>query len=142
MSNYNQIGILSDKANKLTGVRYSIYDAGSDGQDWIDAIEMQFENGTTATVYVEVEFDTLRLKLTAMEVGDGCYVKVATSLDPWTNLIGGSLAWSWLLTNHQGYEDGFRFEFCSENGENSDPVITLIGIASKIEIYSSKKIIF
>jgi hypothetical protein len=38
MSNYDHIGMLHDTAGNLVAVRYSIYDAGPDGQDWIDGL--------------------------------------------------------------------------------------------------------
>jgi hypothetical protein len=139
MSNYNQIGTLYDKAEKLVGVRYSIYDAGFNEQNWIDAIEMQFEN-IVATIYVEAEFDTLRLELSEMKLNEDCFIKVATSLTPWAEAVGGSLAWIWLLKNQQGYEDGFRFQFSLKNQERKHTIITLLGIASSIEIYLSTQI--
>ena len=137
MSNQDQISKLYDKAEKLIGVRYSIFDAGSDGQDWIEAIEMQFES-TVATVYVESDFDTLRLELGEMKVSQNCYIKIATTLKLWEGALGKSLSWIWLLTNQQGYEDGFRFEFPSKEKEPST-IITLIGIASSIQMYLSQR---
>jgi hypothetical protein len=140
ISNYDQIGTLYDTADKLIGVRYSVYDAGLNGQDWIDAIEMRFENDTIATIYVEAEFDTLRLELSEVKLNEDCSIKVATSVKPWADVVGGALAWMWLLTNQQGYEDGFRFEFSSKKEEGKYTIITLLGIASRIEIYLSEKI--
>lgn len=116
MSNYDQIGTLYDKAEKLIGVRYSVFDNRLDGPDWIDAIEMRFET-TVTTIYVEPDFDTLRLELSEMKVGSDCYIKVATSVKPWDDVVGRPLAWVWLLTNQQGYEDGFRFEFSTTERE-------------------------
>ena len=141
-SNYLQIGTLHDTADKLIGVRYSMYDATSNGQDWIDAIELQFENGTVATVYVDSESDSLKLELGEVELRDDCYVRDASPLVPWKEALGRSLSWIWLLTNQQGYEDGLRFEFSSNNEGKNVSVVTLIGIASRIQIYSSEKIDF
>lgn len=117
-----------------------MYDAASNGGDWIDAIELRFENGTVATVYVDSEFDTLRLELKEIEVREDCYVRDATPSVPWTEALGRSLSWVWILTNQLGYEDGFRFEFSSNDELKKDRAITLIGIASSIQIYSSEKI--
>lgn len=137
MSNFNQISKLYDRTEKLIGVRYSVFDAGSEGQDWIDAIEMRFES-TIATIYVESDFDTLHLELSEMKVGSDCYIKVATTFKPWEGALGKSLSWIWLLTNQQGYEDGLRFEFSAK--ENETPtIITLIAIASSIQMYSSQR---
>lgn len=138
MSNYDQIGILYDKTEKLVGVRYSIFDAGLDGRDWIDAIEMQLES-TIATIYVEPDFDTLRLELSEMRVGADCYSSITTFTTPWSNIIGKCLSWIWLLTNQQGYEDGMRFQFSANEGETPQ-IITLIGIASSIKIYLSNEL--
>jgi hypothetical protein len=137
MSNFDQISKLYDRTEKLIGVRYSVFDAGSEGQDWIEAIEMRFES-TVATIYVESDFDTLRLELSEMNVGLDCYIKVATTFKLWEGALGKSLSWVWLLTNQQGYEDGFRFEFSSKEKESST-IITLIGIASSIQMYTSQK---
>jgi hypothetical protein len=48
MSNYELIGLLHDTAGKLITVRYSVYDSGPDGRDWIDAIELKFENAVVS----------------------------------------------------------------------------------------------
>lgn len=139
MSNYDEIGTLYDKAEKLLGVRYSVFDAGLDGKDWIDAIEMRFENDTIATIYVEAEFDTLRLELSEMKLNEDCSIKVATSVKPWNEVLGRNLSWIWLLSNQQGYEDGLRFEFSTIESDKTSRVITLIGIASSIKMYLSQE---
>lgn len=138
MSNYDRIGTLYDKTDKLIGVRYSVFDVGVDGRDWIEAIEMQFES-TVATIYVEPDFDTLCLELSEMKVDSDCYINVATSANPWNNVIGRSLSWIWLLKNQQGYEDGMRFEFSAKEGK-TPTIITLVGIASSIQIYLSQEV--
>lgn len=138
MSNFDQIGTLYDKAQKLIGVQYSVFDAGSDGQDWIEAVEMRFEE-TVATIYVKSDFDTLRLELSEMKVGSDCYIKDATSVRPWDGVLGKHLSWIWLLKNQQGYEDGLRFEFSTTDGDNRPRIITLIGIASSIQMYLSQE---
>jgi hypothetical protein len=117
MSNYDQMGMLHDTAGNLVAVRYSIYDAGPDGQDWIDAVEIRFEGGT-------------------LTVREGCYVKSATTVKPWIATVGRSPTWIWLLTNQQGYEDGLRFEFSMSQQQEELNVITLVVIASGIQIFS------
>ena len=136
MSNYENAGLLFDTAGELLGVRYSIFDAGSDGVDWIDAIELSFNNGVVCTVSVESEFDTLRLEVGEMNFGEECFDMDATKLMPWTDFIGGRLSWIWVLTNQQGYEDGLRIEFSLA----PERPVTLIGIASSIQIFSSNRI--
>lgn len=138
MSNYDQIGILFDKTEKLIGVRYSVFDAGSDGKDWVEAVEMRFES-TVATVYVESDFDTLRLELSEMKVDSDCYIKDATSVTLWNDVLGRSMSWIWLLRNQQGYEDGLRFEFSTTQRDKTLTIITLIGIASSIRMYLSQE---
>ena len=139
MSDYDRLGTLYDKAEKLVGVRYSLFDAGLDGPDWIETVEMQFEN-TVATIYVESEFDTVRVELSEMKIGSDCYIKDATSLKPWNDAVGKTLAWIWLLKNQQGYKDGLRFEFSSNEKSKTPVIITLIAIASSIKIYLSQEI--
>jgi len=140
MSNREKIEILYENAEKLTGVKYSVFDAGRDGPDWITAVEMRFEN-TVATVYVGPDYDTLRVELTEMKVDSDCYTKLVTSMIPWDGLIGRPISWIWLLKNQQGYEDGIRFEFLSREKE-IPIIITMIGIASSIKIYLSQEIQF
>jgi hypothetical protein len=140
MSNRDKLEILYDKAEKLTGVRYSVLDAGRDRSDWIAAVEMRFEN-TVATVYVEPDYDTLLVDLTEMKADSDCYTKLVTSISPWDGLIGRPISWIWLLRNQQGYEDGIRFEFLSREKE-TPTIITMIGIASTLKIYLSKEIQF
>lgn len=135
MSNYDYMGTLHDTAGNLVAVRYSIYDAGPDGQDWVDAVEIRFE-GATASVYAEPDFDTIRLELGDLTVREGCYVKSATTVKPWVAAVGRSPTWIWLLTNQQGYEDGLRFEFSMSQQEEELNVITLVVIASGIQIFS------
>jgi hypothetical protein len=139
MSNYDQIGALYDKAEKLIGVRYSVFDAGLDGKDWVEAVEMRFES-TVATVYVESDFDTLCLELREMKVGSDCYIKDATSVKPWDGALGRQLSWIWSLRNQQGYEDGLRFEFSSKEKE-TPTIITFIGMASSIQMYLSQEFV-
>lgn len=138
MTNYELSGMLYDKGEKLTGVRYAVYDAGTDGKDWIVAVEMQFE-GTVATIYVEPEFDTLRLELDEMKVDSECYIELATLVEPWNGAIGQPVSWIWILKNQQGYEDGMRFEFLSREKE-TPVIVTMIGIASSIQIYLSEEV--
>lgn len=138
MSNYDQIGILYEKTEKLIGVRYSVFDAGADGRDWIEAIEMQFESAV-ATIYVEPDFDTLCLELSEMKVDSDCYIKDATLVKLWNGVLGRRLSWIWLLRNQQGYEDGIRFEFSTTEKDETSKIITLIGIASSIKMYLSEE---
>lgn len=136
MSNEERVGILYDRVGTLLGVKYSIFDAGPDGLDWIDAIEFTFTGGSFATVYAESDFDTVRLELEGMVSRDGCYIRDVTEVAPWMELIGGRLTWIWVLTNQQGYQDGLRLEFSFVSGG----VVTLLVIASGIQIYSSERI--
>lgn len=138
MSNYDRIGTLYDKVEKLVGVRYAVFDDDSEGRVFVTAVEMRFES-IVATVYVEPDYDTLRLELGEMRVDPDCIAKAATSTEPWAKAVGKTLSWIWLLTNQQGYEDGFRFEFAGREKE-SPTVITLIGIASSIEMYVSQRL--
>lgn len=136
MSNQELIGHLYDSAGELLAVRYSIFTGGSDGVDSIYAIEFSFTGDSVATVYAEAEFDTVRLELADVVVREDCAIRDASALAPWAGLLGGRLAWIWLLTNQQRYEDGFRFEFSSIPKQ----AVTLIAIASRIEIYLSDRI--
>lgn len=136
MSNQDQIGVLYDRTGELLGVKYSIFEPESGGVESIDAIEFSFTEGGIATLYVESEFDTLRLELAEMVMREDCVIRDATAITPWADLMGERLAWIWLLKNQQGYEDGFRFEFSS----SSKRAVTFVAIASKIDIYLSDRI--
>jgi Family of unknown function (DUF6334) len=141
MSNYENIGLLCDKTEKLLEVRYSVFDSDSGGTDWIEAVEIRFEN-IVATIYVESDFDTLRVELDEVKVSSDCHIKVVTSEKPWNVLIGRKVAWIWLLTNQQGYEDGLRLEFTSTQKKKELKIVTLIGIASSIQLFLSQEIKF
>ncbi|MBL8204347.1 MAG: hypothetical protein JNM09_08960 [Blastocatellia bacterium] len=136
MSNSNQIRALFEAAGKLLAVRYSVYNSGLNRKDWIDAVELQFE-GVVVTIYAETDFDTIQIELSELRVREDCYVKEATSLNPWDKVTGKLLEWIWLLINQQGYEDGYRFEFSSKGVKE---VITFVVIASRIQIYHSEEI--
>lgn len=138
MSNYDHIGTLYDTAGKLTAVRYSIYDCEGEGQDWIDAIELRFEDAV-ASVYADDD-DTIRLELSGIIIRENCYTKIATSTDLWKSAIGASPTWIWLLKNQQGYGDGLRFEFSSTQKSDATCVITLIAIASGLQVFVSERV--
>jgi len=139
MSNYDLIGTLYDTAGNLLKVQYSLYDAEPDGQDWIDAIELRFEHAI-ASVYAEADFDTVRVELAEVKTREGCSVKDATSIKPWAAAIGASPSWIWLLRNQQGYEDGIRFEFPASRSGAQETVVTLVVLASRIQVFSSEEV--
>ena len=90
MSNQDRIGLLFDTAGELVAVRYSIFEAGSDGPGCIDAIEFSFVGGGIATVYAEPEFDTVRLELAEMVVREDCVRRDATTSTLWADLMGAA----------------------------------------------------
>jgi Family of unknown function (DUF6334) len=139
-ANYAKIGELYDKAGTLAGVRYSVYDSGPEGRDWIDAVEMRFEYGVVASIYADADFDTIRLELSSLLVREACYVIDATSAEPWVTAVGRSSSWIWLLRNQQGYEDGLRFEFSRQEQAEKKCVVTLVVIASELKVYSSQEV--
>jgi len=51
-------------------------------------------------------------------------------------LLGKKIMWSWALTNQQGYNDAFQFEFINDKDEVK---IQLLAIANRIKCYSLKE---
>ncbi|NUP13891.1 MAG: hypothetical protein HOW73_48265 [Polyangiaceae bacterium] len=59
--------------------------------------------------------------------------------DPWREMIGQDLPWSWILTNQQNYTDGVRFEFPS--GDDSHGFsFELIAAASALRVYVPRRV--
>lgn len=142
MSNYDQIASLFNKQEKLEAVLYSIYDAASSGgRDCIAAIQLSFDNGTIATISINTELDNLMIGLHPMAIDQDCYVVDASHTVFWDKMLGRTLSWIWLLTNQQGYQDGIRFEFCARPEDEEKMIVTLIGIASRIEVFSSAEVV-
>ena len=52
-----------------------------------------------------------------------------SSLEPWTEFIGRSFGWGWLIMNQQGYIDGVLLSF-----SGLDPQLLMNVIASSIKI--------
>jgi hypothetical protein len=65
------------------------------------------------TVVAEGEFDTVGLKMTESELP---FKRVISRTEPWIRVIEKSIKWAWLLTNQQGYTDGFQFEVRTDGG--------------------------
>jgi hypothetical protein len=134
MSNQSVIRDLCETAGKLREVRYSLYDAGPEGRDWIVAVEMRFES-RVASIYAESELDTISVRLGDVKVDEDCYLEVASKAAPWIDAVGRSLRWIWLLQNQEGYEDGVRFEFAPSTEGQEALEVTLLAIASGVRIY-------
>jgi Family of unknown function (DUF6334) len=88
-----------------------------------------FEGDPRFTSHIVLEFEASRLVLSTLQGDDsillsddlpstsGCVPRVAPA---WTPALGRAVLWSWLLTNHQGYVDGVRFDF--RNTASDSPI--------------------
>lgn len=138
MTNYTTIGSMFDRAGELKKVCYALCDPATNGDNCIAAIELTFEE-VVASVYAEGEFDTIRIELAPLRALDECEVRDVTASKPWFQAVGCTAGWIWLLRNQQGYEDGMRLEFGMPGGE-AVATVTLIVVASVLEIYVSKRV--
>jgi hypothetical protein len=69
-------------------------------------IEIECEHGLF-TVVADDELDTV-----SVDFAESClqFKRDISDSDPWNRVIGSPILWAWLLTNQQGYTDGFQFE--------------------------------
>jgi hypothetical protein len=65
------------------------------------------------TVVADDELDTVSLKLAGSTIQ---FRRDISTTDPWIRLIEKPILWAWLLTNQQGYTDGFQFEVKTSDG--------------------------
>jgi hypothetical protein len=77
-----------------------------------DEVEFSFERGVF-TVVAEGDFDTVALKLAESSTQ---YNRDISDTGPWNQVIDKPILWAWLLTNQQGYTDGFQFEVKTPDG--------------------------
>jgi uncharacterized protein DUF6334 len=68
-------------------------------------LTLGFECGA---ILVSADADDDTITLTSTDRPSGRDVSAEA---PWRDAIGRGLLWLWTLTNQQGYEDGYQFEF-------------------------------
>jgi hypothetical protein len=75
-------------------------------------IEFIFERGIF-TVAVDDELDTVSMKFGE---SSNQFKTDVSDAEPWIRVIHKPILWAWLLTNQQGYTDGFQFEVRTSDG--------------------------
>jgi hypothetical protein len=65
------------------------------------------------TVAADGEFDSVNLM---MSEGSKPFKREISQVAPWKQVIGKPILWAWLLTNQQGFMDGFQFEVTTSDG--------------------------
>lgn len=94
----------------LTAVSGLFFD---DSPSFLCVLYLEFEN---AKVFVEVtEDDSLRISkaFSPSEDLQSSAFLTLSQCAPWKDALGNHLMWSWVLTNQQGYDDGFQLEFAN-----------------------------
>jgi hypothetical protein len=87
------------------------------------------------TSHIVLEFERERLVLLSDEdtdaivlTGDAPSISGGAEAELWKAANGRSILWSWILTNHQGYVDGVRFDF--RNTVVDHPVVIEVIVAA------------
>ncbi len=98
----------------LTAVRLGGFEEQPKTSDpWFNTtVELFFERGTFV-VRALPEFDTVE---TIATPGLPSSLPKSIPDGPWGSVIGRDLIYLWVLTNHQGYEDGIQMEFRTDDG--------------------------
>lgn len=65
------------------------------------------------TVVADDELDTVTVMFTESSLQ---FKRDISDSDPWNRVIERPILWAWLLTNQQGYTDGFQFEVMTTDG--------------------------
>jgi hypothetical protein len=115
-------------AGRLVRVRYG---APHDVPTLVTTIVLDFEAGSW-TLAVNGDDDTVLIVDTGTALLDGLHLTDAPSGSPWTQTLGTTAQWIWILENQQGYEDGIQFAFAIDGREKCR--IQLIAIASGWQI--------
>jgi hypothetical protein len=102
-----------------------------------EAIIFTFENDIF-TVKAIAEDDTIEIANGIPNFEQSYEIIQAPENDLLLKARHKKLRWAWLLTNHQGYNDGLRFEFANSFSEEKITV-ELITVASSLEIYQSSE---
>ena len=94
----------------LTAVSGLFFD---DSRSFLSVLALEFEH---AKVFVKVtDDDSLRISKAfspTEEFHSSDFVTLSPCA-PWKDALGNHLMWSWVLTNQQGYDDGFQLEFAN-----------------------------
>lgn len=98
-----------------------------------------FEGDPRFTSHIVLEFESMRLVLSTSEDDDSILLSkdlppmsncVPRAASAWTPALGCAVIWCWLLTNHQGYVDGVRFDF--RNTVSASPMIIEVLVAASM----------
>ena len=75
-----------------------------------DQVVLTFKRGVL-TVAAQGDDDTVDVR---QGVGTAACRYVLTEREPLSRFVGGGAQWVWLLSNQQGFQDGFQIEFKNE----------------------------
>jgi hypothetical protein len=93
-----------------------------------DEVQFVCEHGIF-TVVAEGEYDTVGMKMTESTLP---FQRDISNTEPWIQVIEKSIEWAWLLTNQQGYTDGFQFEVRTTDGHVN---VQLMCVASSFSVH-------
>jgi hypothetical protein len=115
-------------SGRLIHARHALYPGDP---HWVTAVELTFESSVVSFHAVAAD-DTLAVALGPLVTERDETIVPANESAPWTMCLGRSVIWAWVLTNQQGYTDGVRLEFRSQ--EPVGPVVELVVLASQIRL--------
>lgn len=111
-------------AGRLVKVRYG---TPCDAPTLLTTIVLDFEAGSWVLA-VNADEDTARITDTDATSFQDLLLADPAAASPWTQALGATAQWVWILENQQGYADGIQFDFVRDGTETCR--IQLIAMAS------------
>ena len=109
----NLYDIVNELGNIHSVVGYRVAEPENEFQlTSFNEIEFVCERGLF-TVVADDELDTVSVKF---DESSAQFKEDISDEDPWIRVIDRPILWAWLLTNQQGYADGFQFEARTTDG--------------------------
>lgn len=90
----------------------------------------------SATILAEPNYDEILVRLTPYEPKSGEKVVAVGTEDPWLEMYGLSVLWTWRMTNQQGYTDGLRLEFGDPDDNHKSRTVEMVVAASSIKLFA------
>ncbi|WP_210486701.1 DUF6334 family protein [Rufibacter aurantiacus] len=117
----------------IESISIKVWDKQKNGFDWIEQVIIKTATESLILTVnpdldeLTVSTDSIKKSESENEISINALRESSTLAD----LLGKKLVWTWILTNNQGYQDGFQLQVT--NGKE-ETIIQFIAISSKIEI--------
>lgn len=122
------------KSGTLRSVKILRYQ-GLEGVALVKGVSFQFSNAALSISITEDTDEVMISEEDLLPLEDEEKVLDVSDDPEWSDVIGLTARWFWLLRNQQGYEDGMRIEFANVNKIEQMAIgVTLIAGACVFEI--------